>query len=437
MTTRTRDAKFLLADGVVSPSGGPLRVLICGINYAPEHSGIAPYTTQAAEHLARQGADVLVLTGVPHYPSWSVPSEYRHRLSSEHIINAVAVRRLRHYVPTRQSALKRAVYEATYGLQVCGQRLPWKPDVVIGVVPSLLGAAAGSAIARRNGARFVVWVQDVMGLAAARSGIPGGACVAGMTGSVERAVLRRADQVIVLNDVFARYVAGAGVPEEQIRVVRNWTHAGSPRGERSDMRRRLGWTDDDVVALHCGNMGLKQGLENVIEAARLSQAERCPIRFVLMGDGSQRIPLQRLAADVQNLDFLAPVALDDFPDVLCAADVLLVNERREAVDMSLPSKLTSYFQTGLPVVAAVAAHGGTAKEVEGSGAGFVVSAGDARALLLGIERLSTDKELQALFRSAAASHVERHLSATASLKELTDAVFGPLPRRGSCVGVSD
>ena len=49
------------------------RVLVVGINYAPEHTGIAPYTTQACDHLAASGAEVLALAGVPHYPHWTVP----------------------------------------------------------------------------------------------------------------------------------------------------------------------------------------------------------------------------------------------------------------------------------------------------------------------------------------------------------------------------
>lgn len=50
------------------------RIPIVGINYAPEHSGIAPCATGAAEYLAAQGDDVQVLTGIPYYPNGSVPS---------------------------------------------------------------------------------------------------------------------------------------------------------------------------------------------------------------------------------------------------------------------------------------------------------------------------------------------------------------------------
>ena len=145
------------------------------------------------------------------------------------------------------------------------------------------------------------------------------------------------------------------------------------------MRRRLGWAEDDVVALHSGNMGLKQGLKYLVAAARLASA---PVRVVLMGDGSQRAALEGLGAGVERLSFLPPSDSADFPDVLASADVLVVNERATAVDMSLPSKLTSYFSVGRPVVAAVPAGGGTAAEVDRSCGGVLVPPEEPVALLL-------------------------------------------------------
>ena len=57
------------------------RILITTINYAPEETGIAPYSTGLAEHLASQGYQVTTLTGLPHYPAWRVSDGYRDRLT--------------------------------------------------------------------------------------------------------------------------------------------------------------------------------------------------------------------------------------------------------------------------------------------------------------------------------------------------------------------
>src|SRR5512144_2672765 len=105
------------AVGLVAPARPSVlegrHVAVVGINYAPEHTGIGPYTTELARHLARQAASVSVLTGVPHYPGWLVEEYYRCGLRYRERGRAGLpdVVRLRHHVPRRQSALTRASYE--------------------------------------------------------------------------------------------------------------------------------------------------------------------------------------------------------------------------------------------------------------------------------------------------------------------------------------
>ena len=102
------------------------------------------------------------------------------------------------------------------------------------------------------------------------------------------------------------------------------------------------------VVLHAGNMGLKQGLERVVQAAALAADTHPEMLFVLMGDGSQRAALAELATGLPNLTFMDPVSQGDFMDTLAAADILLVCESPTVLDMSLPSKLTSYMAAGRP-----------------------------------------------------------------------------------------
>jgi len=395
------------------------RVLVVGINYAPEHTGIAPYTTNACSYLAEQGAEVFVLTGLPHYPHWTVPPEYSGKLFADEEHAGVRVRRLRHHVPSRQSALTRGAYELSFGLHVSAHHPPWRPDVVLAVIPSLAGAAAAARTARRANVPLVLWVQDLMGPATAQSGISGGSSISALTEKLEGRVLRQASSVLVLNDNFTRYVEGVGVAPERVHVLPNWTHVARPCVQRATVRRRLGWRQDEVIALHSGNMGLKQGLENIVAAAKISAHEAPHVRFVLMGDGSQRAALEALGDGLPTLSFLPPANDLDFPDVLAAADILLVNERASAVDMSLPSKLTSYFRAGMPVIAAVPGLGGTAREVNRSGAGIVVAPEQARSLLEGVVALAGDADLLQVFSAAARRHSDRNLDATRSLRRFT------------------
>src|SRR3954452_14132841 len=428
------DAPTLELDLTGSPVAGK-HVLVVGINYAPEPTGIAPYTTGVAEHLAESAASVEVLTGVPHYPAWDVPRSYRRRLRRNEIVGGVEVRRLRHYVPSAQSALKRALYEATFLAHAQSVRPRSRPDVVIAVTPSLGGPRAGATIARRYGVPLVVIVQDLMAKAASQSGISGGGSVAGVTARIERSTLLAADRVLIVSESFRETLHAYGVADERIGVLPNWTHITPVPIDQNDARARLGWDADPFTVVHTGNMGLKQDLGNVVEAAR-HLADRQNVAFVFVGDGSQRRQLEAQAADLENVRFVEPLSSDQYPLALAAADVLLVNERATVGDMSLPSKLTSYLTAGKPVLAATWPGGSTGQELaRTSGAALRVDPGYPKALADAVLHLQADPLTRSAMGDAARAYATARLgrgrSMTAldqTLAELFDAAGTfPLP----------
>ncbi|MEU3194915.1 glycosyltransferase family 4 protein, partial [Streptomyces sp. NPDC006992] len=379
------------APGGLREEASGRRVLLVSTNYAPEQAGIGPYAAQLAEHwAARPDWDVHVLAGMPHYPAWRTDPAYRGVWRAIEERGGVRVHRRRHTVPPRQTAARRALYEASvlaHGL-LAPPRLGGLPDAVVAQLPSLAGGLLGARLARRAGVPFVPVVQDLMGAGAAQSGIRGGDRAAALAGSVERRVLAAATLVGVIHESFTERVIALGVPASRIRTVPNWTHISAPSRPREETRSRLGWRPDETVLLHSGNMGLKQGLDVLIETARLLRGER--LRVVLMGDGNQRRRLGRLAAPLPGVELLPPADEADFPEVLAAADVLAVTQRASVLDMSVPSKLTSYFAAGRPVLASVAGSGGTAGEIRRSGAGVLVPPEDPAALADGLRDLAAD-----------------------------------------------
>ena len=366
-------------------------VLIIGINYRPETTGIAPYTSDFAEHLAARGHQVTVITGFAHYPTWKLESGERRFRASESQ-GGVRVLRRRHYVPRSQSAIRRAAYEATFLIHAALSRPP-RPDVVFGVVPSLSGGLLARLFGAWARAPYGLIFQDMMAPAARQSGIGGGARVAGATAILERWATARARTVAIASANFRSYLRDIGVEEDRIIELPNWSHLGPPTEARAVTRARLGWPANCAIVLHAGNMGLKQGLDQVVEAARRADALETQVMFVLMGEGSQRLALKDRARDIKRLRFLPFQPEGEVPNVLAAADILLVSERPTVIDMSLPSKLTAYFSAGRPIVAAVPPHGSTAREVLRSGAGIIVPISDANALNGAVARLQQDVEL--------------------------------------------
>lgn len=387
------------------------RVLVVGINYAPEHAGIGPYTTALCRSLAAAGAEVTMVTGVPHYPQWRVEPGYRWGLAWSERDGDIAVKRVRHWVPRNAGLFGRFLMESTFVIGGSLRALRSRSDVVIAVSPSL--AAAAVARVARRGRPVGLIVQDLVGNAAQESGSAAG-LPARLISSAERRLLVSADLVGTIGESFSELVAADGVARERIRLLPNFTRLAASTLDRAAARERFGWPADRFIVLHTGNMGRKQGLEAVVEAARVSEQRGLDVQFALVGDGNQRAALEREALGVRAVTFTDPVTEDAYSDLLAAADVLLVCERPGVRHMSLPSKVTSYLATGRPILAAVDAAGTTHGYLQERGVAHLVPAGDAEAILRGVEALrngGVDDQEMAIRR---AEVVREELSAEAA-----------------------
>jgi glycosyltransferase involved in cell wall biosynthesis len=368
-----------------------LRVAVVGVNYTPEPSGIAPYTTEMCRGLAERGHRVKVFTSHPHYPRWAAPRGVARSTTEQG--DGVEVVRLRHYVPSNPTNVRRLAFELHFGSRAAAAR--WgRQDALIVVSPALLSSTLVMARARALGWKrpaIGVVVQDLYSLGLGETGRGGERVAAGFK-ALEGRVLRGADGVVAIHDRFReRMVSDLGVKRDAVSVIRNWTHIAPLQPfDIREFRSQIGWRDNETVVLHAGAMGSKQGLENVVAAARLAERRGVPVRLVLMGDGGERAKLERAAAGAARLNFVDPLPSSDFTKALAAADILLVNERPALLEMAVPSKLTSYFSSGRPVVAATDPRSTTAAEVTAAGAGEIVPPGDPEALLSKILELRSD-----------------------------------------------
>lgn len=394
-----------------------------GLNYAPEPTGNAPYTASLAEGLVAAGHTVRVITGYPHYPEWQLKEGYS-GWSHDELMGGVSVKRRRHFIPTAPTAVHRMHMELSFGLRLVFAH--WgRPDVVLMVSPALFASALALLRVRLSPRRPAVglWVQDLYSLGVVETGT-GGKKLGGLIGKVESLILRSTDGVVVIHDRFREYIVNSlGVPPEATKVIRNWTHLPPSRASGNEqIRARLGWAADDVVVLHAGNMGKKQGLENVVEAARLAQERNSKVKFVLMGDGNQRKRLQESAEGITHIQFVAPLPAEEFQLALATADVLLVNELPGVKDMAVPSKLTSYFNAGVPVIAATDGGSVTAMEISASRGGIRIDAAAPEALLEAAEELGRDREGAASLGTNGLRFRNEILSETAAVGDYDDFI---------------
>ena len=68
---------MMLTSGPAVDERQCLRILIYGLNYSPELTGIGKYTGEMAAWLAERGHDVRVVAAPPYYPAWRIRDDYR------------------------------------------------------------------------------------------------------------------------------------------------------------------------------------------------------------------------------------------------------------------------------------------------------------------------------------------------------------------------
>jgi colanic acid biosynthesis glycosyl transferase WcaI len=329
-----------------------MKILLYGINYSPELTGIGKYSGEMACWLATQGHEVRVVTAPPYYPDWKVWQGFSSWSFSKRQEAGVTVIRCPLYVPARPTAIKRLLHLVSFSLSsafAIFAQVRWKPDVIILVVPTLFCAPQTLALAKLTGATSVLHIQDYEVDALFGLSIAKGARLKRFAFAAERALLRAFDKVSTISSGMLQRAADKGVPKEQLRFFPNWSETARfkdvPRN--TELLRRLGVDPGKRILLYSGNIGEKQGLECVVDAAQ-RLAARTDLVFLVVGEGAGKARLleMSLQRNLNNVVFAPLQPYDDLPALLASADCHLVIQKRGAADAVLPSKLTNILAVG-------------------------------------------------------------------------------------------
>ena len=389
-----------------------MRILIYGLNFAPELTGIGKYTGEMAAWLADRGHEIKVVTAPPYYPQWQVQSGYSSLKYRSESIDGVWVCRCPLWVPHRPSGLKRLLHLKSFAvtslLPLLWLALRRRPDVILMVEPTGFCIPGAWLAARIGGAALWLHVQDFELDAAFDLGILRGRPLRRGLLALERFWMRRFDRVSTISERMLERLAGKAVPPDRRILFPNWvdTQAIKPMAEVSALRPELGIPDATVVALYAGNLGAKQGLEILVQAAQRLLGRK-DLLFVICGEGGERQTLQTQAQGLGNMRFLPLQPLPRLNTLLNLADIHLLPQRQDAEDLVMPSKLTGMLASGKPVIATTQPDSQVGKVV--SGCGILTRPGDAAEFAAAILRLADSPQERQVLGARARRFAETHL----------------------------
>ena len=320
-----------------------MKLLVYGINFAPELTGIGKYTGEMVAWLAAQGHEVRVVTAPPYYPDWKVRPGYHAGRYTRHEWQGAQVLRTPLWVPRKVTGAKRLLHLASFAAGSVPALLAqwhWKPDVVWVTEPPLFCTPAALAFAWLRSAKSWLHIQDYEMDAAFDLGLLKGARTRAFVAAAERWLMRRFDRISTISQRMLERARSKGTEDARLVSLPNWA---------------------DVSAIQ-----------------------------PLQGASPYRAELVKRCESLGNVRFLDLQPVERLGDFLGLADIHLLPQRADAADLVMPSKLTGMLSSGRPVVAGARPETELGKVM--AECGIAVAPDDAKAFAEAVLALASQPE---------------------------------------------
>ncbi len=373
-----------------------MRIIVWGINYSPELTGIAPYNTALCEFLTSRGHEVEMVTSFPYYPGWKKNPDDKGVVYRTDEVGGVKVHRCWHYVPRRVAAWKRIIHEATFVMTSSVKILSLaKADAVVVISPPLLLGTAAWFVSKIKGTPFLFHVQDLQPDAAMSLGLLRKGPFLRVLYKMEAFAYSKAASVSGISRGMLDAFETKGVPSEKLTYFPNGVRLpeASQVPPRGRFRERHQFSKDDFLVVYSGNLGVKQGLDILVEAAALIKDKR--IRILISGDGAYR---QKLAARVEESKLPHVIMLpiqpeESYREMLVDADVCLITQQAKTGAFFFPSKLLTTLAFRKPIISVADDESEVAVVTKQGRFGLSIRPNQPAALADSMRKLSEDPAL--------------------------------------------
>jgi colanic acid biosynthesis glycosyl transferase WcaI len=366
-----------------------MRILVLSIHYWPERSGIGAMLTGRCEYLASIGHEITVCTGMPYYPEWRTYRGYDRKLFLREEHNGVTILRSWKWVPKKVTSAKRVVLEASFLASSLLRAISsGKPDLLLVVSPPLGLGLSAVFLSRWWKIPYVFDAQDLQPDAAADLGMLPRPLLPVLY-RLEAMAYRNASLISTVSEGMRQRILGKGISVDKVVVVPphadNRVFGVGNVVEGHEFRRKHS-LEGKFMVLHTGNMGVKQGLDVMLDAA-LQLKEQRDFVFVLAGDGVMKPHLEGRAAalDLANVRFLPLQGPGELLQMLAATDMALIVQQLTVSDIVFPSKAVTLLSAARPVAASVSADSEIGRVICQSGGGVVTEPENVGALAAAIK----------------------------------------------------
>jgi len=330
-------------------------ILIVGLNFYPELTGIGKYTAEMALFLQQKGHEVHVITAPPYYPYWKIQPGYQAFRYRTELWNGIQIHRCPLWVPRKVTGLNRLFHLLSFALSslpVVLKERSKHPDFVFSVAPALFSAPLSAFPGRNQKKKNWLHIQDFEVDAALNLGILSRIPIVERLAHLwEIKVFQKFGTISTISGSMINNLKNRQIEEDSIYYFPNWIDPNAifPLIGKNHFRQTLGLTPADIVVLYSGSIGQKQGIETLVEVAGILAKHR-QIHIVICGEGPAKSELLKLGQGFENLHFLPIQPHDSLNELLNMADIHVLPQKSGAADLVMPSKLLGMLASGRPVI---------------------------------------------------------------------------------------
>ena len=264
-----------------------------------------------------------------------------------------------------------------------------KFDMIINMCSKLCFAKTSSYFKKRDQAVNYLLLKDIFPQNAVDIGMMK---TTGIMGSVYRQFRRKekklynsADYIGCMSQANVVYIAthNPEIDKMKLSIVPNSIEpidVSLTECEKVAMREKYNIPQDKGVFVYGGNLGRPQGILFIIDCLR-SQKENEKIFFLIVGDGTEYSILEQYVENEKpsNVKLMKRLPREDFDRMLAACDVGMVFLDRRFTIPNYPSRLLSYMQAGLPVIACTDTNTDVGKDIIKGNFGWWCESGNIKA----------------------------------------------------------
>ena len=388
-----------------------LRIMFLTHYFPPEIGAPQARMFELAKRLNDLGDEVTVVTAFPNYPTGIVHEGYRGRFAMEERIDGVRVLRRWVFATPNSGFFKRILNWVSFALTSLTASPRVGPvDVIFVQSPPLPIGIATLAYARLKRAPFVFNVSDIWPQSAVELGMLRNRFAIRLAEMLEMHIYRRASRVTLPTPGMLQRLTDRGVSREKLFLLTNGVDTSTYRPQAADraLAQKLGF-DGRKVFLYAGTHGLSQGLDIILDAAKLTPPD--DILYVLAGEGADKAALVEKARveHIANVKFLPNQPKSSMPALLNLAYAGIVSLKPlDLFRHALPSKMFESMAVAQPLVAALWGEG--ADLVQSADCGVVTEPGDAAQLSQAVIALAADPDRARRLGRNGREYVDEHFN---------------------------